>query len=190
MENYCWKKNTCMHWWQFIKLSYITTGALGTGLPYTLLIKIWTVELTWKEGYGNDCLRFVFIFFIIIPPLPPKKSLGPATTYSWKVLTLPKLFVKKSLCPVLVCTGPSPQINIARSLKLPIRYPFHEIWVSLRLNLRWILYESSIFFLFNIEGYGEFFSGIPEYNFLKIYTGTRVHFVIFVIFIKIKYFPF
>jgi hypothetical protein len=33
---------------------------------------------------------------------------------------------------------------------LPIRYPFHEIWVSLRLNLRWILYESS-FFLFIIE---------------------------------------
>ena len=146
MENYCWKKTTCMHWWQFIKLSYITTGAIGTGLPYTLLIEIWTVELTWKEGYGNDCLRFVFIFFIIIPPLPPKKSLGPATTYSWKVLTLPKLFVKKSLCPVLVCTGPSPQINIARSLKLPIRYPFHEIWLSLRLNLRWILYESSFFF--------------------------------------------
>jgi hypothetical protein len=27
-------------------------------------------------------------------------------------------------------------------VKLPIRYPFHEIWVSLRLNLRWILYES------------------------------------------------
>jgi hypothetical protein len=25
-------------------------------------------------------------------------------------------------------------------VKLPIRYPFHEIWVSLRLNLRWILY--------------------------------------------------
>jgi hypothetical protein len=24
---------------------YITTGALGTGLPYALLIKIWTVEL-------------------------------------------------------------------------------------------------------------------------------------------------
>ena len=31
-------------------------------------------------------------------------------------------------------------------VKLPIRYPFHEIWVSLRLNLRWLLYESSIFF--------------------------------------------
>ena len=31
-------------------------------------------------------------------------------------------------------------------LKLPIRYPFREIWVSLRLNLRWILYESSFFF--------------------------------------------
>ena len=47
------------------------------------------------------------------------------------------------------------------------------------------------FFLFNIEGYGEFFSGItPKYNFLKIYTGTRVHFVIFVIFIQIEYFPF
>jgi hypothetical protein len=27
-------------------------------------------------------------------------------------------------------------------VNLPIRYPFHEIWVSLRLNLRWILYES------------------------------------------------
>jgi hypothetical protein len=28
------------------------------------------------------------------------------------------------------------------------------------------------FFLFNIESYGEFFSGItPGYNFLKIYTG-------------------
>ena len=40
-------------------------------------------------------------------------------------------------------------------VKLPIRYPFHEIWVSLRLNLRWILYESSNFFLFNIEGYME-----------------------------------
>jgi hypothetical protein len=46
-------------------------------------------------------------------------------------------------------------------VKLPIRYPFHEKWVSLRLNLRWILYESS-FFLFNIEGYGEFFSGITQ----------------------------
>ena len=30
-------------------------------------------------------------------------------------------------------------------VKLPIRYRFHEIWVSLRLNLKWILYESSIF---------------------------------------------
>jgi hypothetical protein len=45
-------------------------------------------------------------------------------------------------------------------VKLPIRYPFHEIWVSLRLNLRWILYETLIIFLFNIEVYGEFFSGI------------------------------
>jgi hypothetical protein len=26
-------------------------------------------------------------------------------------------------------------------VELPIRYPFHEIWVSLRLNLRWILYD-------------------------------------------------
>jgi hypothetical protein len=41
-------------------------------------------------------------------------------------------------------------------VKFPFRYPFHEIWVSLRLNLRWILYESSIFILFNIEGYVEF----------------------------------
>jgi hypothetical protein len=49
-------------------------------------------------------------------------------------------------------------------IKLPIRYPFHEIWVSLRLNLRWILYENSIFFLFNIEGYGEFFSGITPFR--------------------------
>ena len=50
---------------------------------------------------------------------------------------------------------------------------------------------TALYFLFNIEGYGEFFSGItPEYKFLKMYTGTRVHFVIFVIFIKIKYFPF
>jgi hypothetical protein len=32
--------------------------------------------------------------------------------------------------------------------------------MSLRLNLRRIRYESSIFFKFNIEGYGEFFSGI------------------------------
>jgi hypothetical protein len=45
----------------------------------------------------------------------------------------------------------------------------------------------ALFFLFNIE----FFSGItPGYNFLKMYRGTRVHFSIFVIFIKIKYFPF
>jgi hypothetical protein len=49
-------------------------------------------------------------------------------------------------------------------IKLPIRYPFHEIWVSLRLNLRWILYESSIFFFFNIEGYREFFSGITPFR--------------------------
>ena len=108
------KKPTCMHWWQFIKLSYTTTCALGTGLPYTLLIKnmdcwveinikldifldsICCLQHTWKKGYGNDCLCFVFIFFFnyYYPP-PPKKSLGPATTYSWKVLTLPKLFVKK-----------------------------------------------------------------------------------------------
>jgi hypothetical protein len=49
-------------------------------------------------------------------------------------------------------------------VKLPFRYPFHEIWVSLRLNLRWILYESSIFILFNIEGYVEFFSGITPFK--------------------------
>jgi hypothetical protein len=49
-------------------------------------------------------------------------------------------------------------------IKLPIRYPFHEIWVSLRLNLRWILYESSIIFFFNIEGYREFFSGITPFR--------------------------
>ena len=30
--------------------------------------------------------------------------------------------------------------------------------------------KAQLFFLFNIEGYGEYFSGItPEYNFLKIY---------------------
>jgi hypothetical protein len=52
-------------------------------------------------------------------------------------------------------------------VKLPIRYPFHEIWVSLRLNLRWILYGSS-FFIFNIEGYGEFFSDITPIYFLEI----------------------
>ena len=48
--------------------------------------------------------------------------------------------------------------------KLPIRYPFHEKWVSLRLSLRWILYEISKRFLFNIEGYGEFFSGITPFT--------------------------
>ena len=26
---------------------------------------------------------------------------------------------------------------------LPIRHPFHDIWLSLRINLRWNLYESS-----------------------------------------------
>jgi hypothetical protein len=63
--------------------------------------------------------------------------------------------------------------------KLPIRYPFHEKWVSLRLNLRWILYESS-FFLFNIEGYGEFFSGITQKTFiLKLQHDTLVYFVTF-----------
>ena len=30
-------------------------------------------------------------------------------------------------------------------VKFPIRYHFHEIWVSLRLTLRWIMYESSFF---------------------------------------------
>jgi hypothetical protein len=27
--------------------------------------------------------------------------------------------------------------------KIPIRYPFHEIWVSLILNFMWNLYECS-----------------------------------------------
>jgi hypothetical protein len=47
----------------------------------------------------------------------------------------------------------------------PQGHQIWAIWVSLRLNLRWILHESSNFFLFNIEGYGEFFSGITPYEF-------------------------
>jgi hypothetical protein len=64
-----------------------------------------------------------FFFFIIISPPPQKKVLAQTQLILEKVLTLPKLFVKRSLCPVLVCTGPSPQINIARSLKLPLGTP-------------------------------------------------------------------
>jgi hypothetical protein len=52
-------------------------------------------------------------------------------------------------------------------VKLPIRYPFHEIWVSLRLNLRCTCLEA-LFFIFSIEGYGEFFSDITPIYFLEI----------------------
>jgi hypothetical protein len=72
------------------------------------------------------CVLYYFFLLLLSPP-PKKKVLAQPQLILEIVLTLPKLFVKKSLCPVLVCTGPSPQINIARSLKLPIRYPFHEI---------------------------------------------------------------
>ena len=74
------------------------------------LDSICCLQHTWKEGYGiNDCLCFVFIYFIIIispHPHPKKISIGPVTTYSWKVLTLPKLFVKKYM-PLLLdyCLG-------------------------------------------------------------------------------------
>ena len=62
-------------------------------------------------------LYFLYFFFIIIPPPHTHSSLGPATTYSWKSIDPTKIICKKSICPVLVCTGPSPRINIARSLK-------------------------------------------------------------------------
>ena len=83
------------------------------------LDSICCLQHTWKEGYGNDCLCFVFFFYFLLlyPPIPPKRnSLGPATTYSWKSIDPTKIICKQSLCTVLVCTGPSPQINIARSL--------------------------------------------------------------------------
>ena len=44
--------------------------------------------------------------------------------------------------------------------KFPIKYHFHEIWVSLTSIFRWNLYKSPNLFLFNIGCYWELFSGI------------------------------
>ena len=65
------------------------------------------------------CVLYLFFFYYYFPPSPQKEiSLGPATTYSWKSIDPTKIICKKGLCPVLVCTGSSPQINIARSLSV------------------------------------------------------------------------
>jgi hypothetical protein len=44
--------------------------------------------------------------------------------------------------------------------KFPIKYPVHDILVSLILNFRQNLYKSSNIILFNIECYVGLFSGI------------------------------
>ena len=66
------------------------------------------------------CVLYLFIFFIIIsphpPPPPPQNKSWPSDNLFLKSIDPTKIICKESLCSVLVCTGPSPQINIARSL--------------------------------------------------------------------------
>ena len=140
MENYCWKQNyvyalvtiyktilhyhRCFRYWSSL---YLVNKNMDCWVEINIKLDIFLdsiccLQHTWKEGYGNDCLCFVFNFFLNYYPCPLPQSLGPATTYSWKSIDPTKIICKQNLCIVLVCTGPSPQINIARSLTDPTEF--------------------------------------------------------------------
>ena len=94
MENYCWKKNYMYalvaiyktilhyHWWSSLYLvNKNMDGWVEINIKLdTFLDSICYLQHTWKEGYGNDCLCFVFncfYFFLLLFP-PHKKRSWPS----------------------------------------------------------------------------------------------------------------
>jgi hypothetical protein len=125
MENYCWKQNyvyalvtiyktilhyhRCFRYWSSL---YLVNKNMDCRVEINIKLDIFLdsiccLQHTWKEGYGNDCLWFVFnfcfcFFIIIIPPPPQKKVLAQPQVIVEKVLTLPNLFVKEVYVPSYV----------------------------------------------------------------------------------------
>jgi hypothetical protein len=113
MENYCWKKNymyasvtiyktilhyhRCFRYWSSL---YLVNTDMDCWVEINIKLDIFLdsiccLQQAWKEEYGNDYLRFVFIFFYYYFPPPPPQSLGPATTYSWKGIDPTKIICQK-----------------------------------------------------------------------------------------------
>jgi hypothetical protein len=80
MENYCWKKNyvyalvtiyktilhyhRCFRYWSSL---YLVNKNMDCWVEINIKLDIFLdsiccLQHTWKEGYGNDCLCFVFFF--------------------------------------------------------------------------------------------------------------------------------
>ena len=61
------------------------------------------------------CVLYLFILLLLFPPTPtppPQKNKSwPSHNLFLKSIDSTKIICKKSLYPVLVCTGPSPRIN-------------------------------------------------------------------------------